>query len=49
MSRRGRRVPWIAVLVALVGFAFIALPLIGLTAVGIIAVCVIVGLLTGPQ
>ncbi len=30
MSRRGRRVPWIAVLVALVGFAFIALPLIGL-------------------
>ena len=30
MSRRGRRVPWLAVLVALVGFAFIALPLIGL-------------------
>ena len=30
MSRRGRRVPWFAVLVALVGFAFIALPLIGL-------------------
>ena len=30
MSRRGRRVPWIAVLVALVGFAFIALPLVGL-------------------
>jgi molybdate transport system permease protein len=30
VSRRGRRVPWIAVLVALVGFAFIALPLVGL-------------------
>ncbi|HEY3723073.1 MAG TPA: ABC transporter permease [Acidimicrobiia bacterium] len=30
MSRRGRRVPWIAVLVALVGFAFIAIPLVGL-------------------
>ena len=30
VSRRGRRVPWLAVLVALVGFAFIALPLIGL-------------------
>ncbi|MGZ6972662.1 MAG: ABC transporter permease [Acidimicrobiia bacterium] len=30
MNRRGRRVPWLAVLVALVGFAFIALPLIGL-------------------
>ena len=30
VSRRGRRVPWFAVLVALVGFAFIVLPLIGL-------------------
>jgi molybdate transport system permease protein len=30
VSARGRRVPWLAVLVALVGFAFIALPLIGL-------------------
>ena len=30
MSRRGRRVPWLAVLIAFVGFAFIALPLIGL-------------------
>ena len=30
MSRRGRRVPWIAVLIALVGFAFIAIPLVGL-------------------
>ena len=30
MSTRGARVPWLAVLLALVGFAFIALPLIGL-------------------
>ncbi len=30
MSGRGRRLPWLAVLFALVGFAFIALPLIGL-------------------
>ena len=30
MIKRGRRVPWLAVLVALVGFAFIAIPLIGL-------------------
>ena len=30
MRKRGERVPWLAVLVALVGFAFIALPLIGL-------------------
>lgn len=30
MSRRGRRVPWFAVLVACVGFAFLALPLVGL-------------------
>lgn len=30
MSRRGRRVPWLAVLVAVVGFSFILLPLIGL-------------------
>ena len=30
MSRRGRRVPWLAILGACVGFAFIALPLIGL-------------------
>jgi molybdate transport system permease protein len=30
VSRRGRRVPWLAVLLALIGFAFIALPLIGL-------------------
>ena len=30
MRKRGARVPWLAVLLALVGFAFIALPLIGL-------------------
>ena len=30
MRKRGERVPWLAVLVALVGFAFIVLPLIGL-------------------
>ncbi|HEY7134099.1 MAG TPA: ABC transporter permease [Acidimicrobiia bacterium] len=30
MSRRGRRVPWLALLAALVAFAFIAIPLIGL-------------------
>ncbi len=30
MNRRGRRVPWLAVLLALIGFGFIALPLIGL-------------------
>jgi molybdate transport system permease protein len=30
VRKRGARVPWLAVLVALVGFAFIALPLIGL-------------------
>jgi molybdate transport system permease protein len=30
MSRRGRRVPWLAVVVALAGFLFIALPLVGL-------------------
>ncbi len=30
MNPRGRRVPWIAVLVALVAFAFLVLPLIGL-------------------
>ena len=30
MSRRGRRVPWLAVLIALFGFIFIALPLVGL-------------------
>ncbi len=30
MRKRGERVPWLAVLVALAGFAFIALPLIGL-------------------
>jgi molybdate transport system permease protein len=30
VKKRGERVPWLAVLVALVGFAFIALPLIGL-------------------
>ncbi len=30
MNRRGRRVPWFAVLVALVGFAFLVIPLVGL-------------------
>jgi hypothetical protein len=30
VSARGRRVPWLAVLFALVAFSFIALPLIGL-------------------
>ena len=30
MSQRGRRVPWFAVLVAFVGFGFVAIPLIGL-------------------
>ncbi len=30
MTARGRRVPWIPVFVALVGFVFIALPLVGL-------------------
>lgn len=30
MSTRGRRIPWLAVFVALVAFAFIAVPLIGL-------------------
>ena len=30
MSTRGRRVPWFPVLAALVAFAFIAIPLIGL-------------------
>lgn len=30
MNRRARRLPWIAVIVALVGFGFIAIPLIGL-------------------
>ena len=30
MRKRGERVPWLAVLVAFIGFAFIALPLIGL-------------------